>query len=242
MEGKNIFIIALLFLLSSCATAPLDLSLDFQVPAANSVQPIKGVLGVDEFIDLRERISTGDDKKWMGFVPGVLWLNIISETPDTYTGFSAYNSGPFTRAFALAVFKGMEQSGVFEKTVFLLRDKYAPINYRLEGVLNRTLLKETGYYYGSGFYAWLTRIIGLPYVSYEFSLDITLKLRRMDTNEIVWVYELKGEGVDKFNTVYRLTSGKEGRHVLSYDFSKILKEKMPSAMESMRKALNLKKS
>ena len=77
----------------------------------------------------------------------------------------------------------------------------------------------------------------MPYVSYEVSLDITLRLRRMDTNEIVWRYDLKGEGVDKFNTVYRLTNGKEGRHVLSYNFSKILKEKMPYAMESMKRAL-----
>lgn len=74
-------------------------------------------------------------------------------------------------------------------------------------------------------------------VSYEFDMNITLRLRRMDTNEVIWVYELKGNGRDKFNSVYRLTAGREGKHVLSYNLSNILKEQMPIALESMRKTL-----
>src|SRR3972149_6860897 len=53
---------------------------------------------------------------------------------------------------------------LFEKSVFLPNDRYASIDYRLEGILNRTTVRETGYYYGSSFYAWITRIVGLPYV------------------------------------------------------------------------------
>ncbi|MBI4683894.1 MAG: hypothetical protein HY755_01710 [Nitrospirae bacterium] len=233
---RGILVIIFLFF-CSCATVPLDQSLEFKTPIDSSVKSHRGILGIDEFIDLRPQASTSDDKKWMGFIPGVLWLIIISETPDTYTGFSAYNSAPFPKAFAYAIYKNIEQNRLFERTLFLTRDRYEKIDYRLEGILNRTYLKETGYYYGSGFYAWITRIIGLPYVSYEFSMDVTLRLRSMDTNEIVWTYELKGNGKDKFNSVYRLTTGKEGKHILSYNISKIFEEQVPAVLESLRKTL-----
>ncbi|MEW6067822.1 MAG: hypothetical protein AB1610_05990 [Nitrospirota bacterium] len=235
---KNIFlricIVFIFIFLSSCAASQLDLSLDFYLPQDDSQKQIDGVLGVDEFIDLRPQACTSDAKKWIGFIPGVFWLTFVSEIPDTYTGFSTYNSGPFNMAFSYAIYKNIKQSRIFKQTVFLPEDKYAPIDYRLEGVINRTLLKETGYYYGSGVYAWVTRIFGLPYVSYEINIDLTLRLRRMDTNEIIWTYELKGNRVDKYYSIYQLSSGKEGKHILSYNIAKILEEHMPSIFHSIR--------
>ncbi len=230
---KNSYIIAFILLTTSCATAPLDLSLDFNARLENPVQSNIGVLGVDEFIDLRPQAATSDAKKWLGFIPGVLWIEFFSEIPDVYTAFSAYNSNPFKSAFARAIHTNLEQNKIFEKTVFLPRDKYAKIDYRLEGILNRTFIKETGYYYGSGFYAWLTRIFGLPYVSYECIVDITLRLRNMATNEIVWTYELKGTRADKYYNIYQLANGNEGKNVLSYNFSKILEKEMPAVLQSM---------
>lgn len=229
---------AILFVfIPACAISQLDLSLDFYAGLDNSIKPHEGVLGIDEFIDLRPQVSTSDAKKWLGFIPGVFWLNIISEIPDTYTGFSDFRSTPFKMAFAHAMYKSIEQNKVFTKTVFLPRDKYASIDYRLEGILNRTFLKETGYYYGSGVYAWITRIIGLPYVSYEFTMDVTLMLRRMDTHEVIWTYELKGTRRDKYYNIYQLAHGKEGKHILSYNISKILEEQMPVVLQSMRRTL-----
>lgn len=213
------------------------MSLDFYAGLDNSTKPHEGVLGVDEFIDLRPQASTSDAKKWLGFIPGVFWLDFVSELPDTRTGFSDFNSVSFKMAFAHAIYKNMEQTSLFKKTIFLPRDKYASIDYRLEGILNRTFLKETGYYYGSGVYAWVTRIIGLPYVSYEVSIDITLRLRRVDNNEIIWTYELKGDRKDKYYNVYKLASGEDGKHILSYNISKILEEQMPFVLQSMRKAV-----
>lgn len=224
-------------IISSCTVSKLDLSLDFYTDPDNLLKPHDGVLGVDEFLDLRPQATTSDAKKWIGFIPGVLWIEFISEIPDTYTVFSDYKSGPFTFAVAMAIYEDVKRKRLFEKTLFLPIDRYTKIDYRLEGILNRTFLKETGYYYGSGFYAWFTRIIGLPYVSYEFSIDITLRLRCMATNEIIWIHELKGSRIDKFNSVYKLTAGKEGKHILSYNFSEILKEQMPSTLKSMREAI-----
>jgi hypothetical protein len=240
-KNKKEAIIYLLFFLcllqTSCAAPKLDLSLDFSPPSEINQKPIQSVLGVDEFIDLRPQATTNDARKWLGFIPGVFWLEFVSEIPDTYTGFSTYNSGPFESAFAYAIYKHLKQSKLFEQTVFLPEDKYKTIAYRLEGVLKRTSLKETGYYYGSGMYAWITRIFGLPYVSYEINLDMTLRLRKIDTNEIIWAYELKGDRVDRYYNIYQLAGGKEGKHVLSFNISKILEEKIPDALESMKEAL-----
>ena len=241
MRGNHFRVRHLYFLIaalvSACSASKLDLSLDFKNDKPLYASAFRKVLGVDEFIDLRPQAATSDAKKWSGFIPGTLWLDFISEIPDTYTGFSFYNSGPFKIGFAHAIYKDIEEARLFEKSVFLPNDRYASIDYLLEGILNRTTVRETGYYYGSSFYAWITRIVGLPYVSYEFSLDITLRLRRVDNNEIIWSHELKGGRVDKYYNIYQLTDGKEGKHIISYNFSEILKEQMPSALEGMRLAM-----
>ncbi len=231
------FLLFCLSLLQACAAPKLDLSLDFAPPEEICQKPIQGVLGVDEFIDLRPQATTSDARKWLGFIPGVFWLEFLSEIPDTYTGFSTYNSSPFEHAFSYAIYNHLKQSKLFSDTVFLLEDKYQEIDYRLEGLLKRTLLKETGYYYGSGMYAWITRIFGLPYVSYEIDIDITLRLRKIETNEIIWTYELIGDRIDRYYNIYQLAGGKEGKHILSYNISKILEEKMPEVLKSMKEAL-----
>src|SRR3989338_6345886 len=166
-----ICLVAISVFLTGCGFSKLDISMDFYAHPDDSLKPLKMILGVDEFIDLRPQATTSDAKKWVSFIPGVLWIEFITEMPDTYTVFSDYKSEPFIIAVAKAVYRTMERNSIFENTLFLPWDRYAKIDYRLEGALNRTLLKETGYYYGSSLYAWLTRIIGLPYVSYEFSMD-----------------------------------------------------------------------
>lgn len=230
-------LIIIFILMPACGVSRLDLSVDFYATHENSIKPHKGVLGVEEFIDLRPQTTTSDAKKWLGFIPGVLWVEFISELPDVYTSFSSYNSTSFKTTFAHAIYTDIERNNIFEKTVFLPRDRHEKVDYILEGILTRTFLKETGYYYGSSFYAWATRIIGLPYVSYEFNLDIIIQLRRMDTKDIVWTYQLKGTRTDKYYNIYHLTKGKDGKHIISYNFSKILKDQMSSAIKSMKKTL-----
>lgn len=230
-------IICVSFLCASCAINKLDNSLDYRTRPLPPSKPFEGVLGVDDFIDLRPQGTTSDAKKWIGFIPGVLWIDFVSETPDTYTGFSSYNSFPFRSSFARAIYRNISENALFEKVIYLPEDKYEKTAWRLEGILRQTTLKERGYYYGSGFYAWCTRIIGLPYVSYELDLDILLRLRRISDDKIIWTHELKGSRIDRYYNIYQLMSGKDEKHILSYNFSKILEEKMPPAIESMKEAL-----
>ncbi|RPJ17525.1 MAG: hypothetical protein EHM30_03350 [Desulfobacteraceae bacterium] len=241
MATKKIFMaviaVCALFILTSCAVNKLDNSLDYRTNRYAPSKPFEGTLGVDEFTDMRPQGTTSDAKKWIGFIPGVLWIDYVSETPDTYTGFSSYNSFPFKSSFARAIYRNIGENGLFEKTVFLPEERYAKTAWRLEGIIRQTTLKERCYYYGSGFYAWFTRIIGLPYVSYETDLHITLRLRSTGNDNIIWTYELKGSGTDRYYNIYQLMTGKEEKHILSYIFSRILEEKMPAAMESMKEAL-----
>lgn len=234
---KSIIAILLFLSLCGCAASRLDLSLDYQSEIPQATSPMDGVLGVDEFIDMRPRATTSDARKWLGFIPGVLWVEMISEIPDAYTAFAEYSPGPFSMAFAHSIYKDISRRGVFRETVFLPKDRYVKIDYRLEGILNKTYVKETGYYYGSGLYAWVTRIVGLPYVSYDIEIDLTLRLRRLDTNEIIWTHDIKDGGSDRYYNVYGLSSGKEGKNVISYNIARMLDKNMSSAMLSMRAAV-----
>ena len=236
-RSGNIVLFALFSLIAGCAASKLDLSMNFEAPPAGFAKPHSGTLGIDEFIDLRPQVVTSNADKWIGFIPGVLWIEFVTEMPDIYTVFSDYKSEPFTRAVAKAVYRNMERNSIFENTLFLPLDRYTKTDYRIEGALKRTFLKETGYYYGSSLYAWFTRIIGMPYVSYEFSMDITLRMRRIETGEIIWTYNLQGSRTDKYYNVYQLARGREGKDIISYNFSEILKERMPEMLESMRRAL-----
>jgi hypothetical protein len=230
-------IICASLILASCAVNKLDNSLDYKTGRYAPSKSFEGTLAVDEFVDLRPQGTTSDAKKWIGFIPGVLWIDFVSETPDTFTGFSSYNSFPFKSSFARAIYRNISENGLFEKTVYLPEERYAKAKWRLEGILRQTTLKERCYYYGSGFYAWCTRIIGLPYVSYETEIGITLRLRRLSDDEIIWTHELKGTKTDKYYNIYQLMTGKDEKHILSYNFSKILEAQMPVAMESLKAAL-----
>lgn len=235
IDGK-FFLIIVSIILAGCTASKLDLSLNFKIPDSGTTKPNLATVGIDDFLDFRPQAIASDAGKWIGFIPGVLWLDFETELPDTYTVFSDYKSEPFSRAIAKVVYSYIDKEGVFEKTLFIPWDKYSKIDYRIEGILNRSTLKETGYYYGSSLYSWLTRVIGLPYVSYEFSLNIDLRLRRIETGEIIWTYNLKGQKIDKYYNVYQLAKGREGKDIISYNFSEILKEQLPEALESLKKA------
>ncbi len=230
--------VALAFLLTGCAASKLDLSLKSPSTSYKVVErPLPVVIGVDSFVDLRPQTRGSDNKKWLGFIPGVLWIEIDSDIPEIYTAFSPFNSRPMNVSVAEAIADSMARSSLCERVVFLPENPYEKVDYRLEGILRRSLVQETGYYYGSSMYAWLTRILSLPYVSYRVTLEADLRLRSMRDNRIVWRGRISGSRQDKYHSVYDLARGKDGKHLIAYQFARIIEEQLNGIFKGMEQAI-----
>ena len=229
------------FILGGCAASQLDLSLNgIPLPqAAQQRQVLPVVVGVDAFVDLRPQLHGDDNKKWLGFIPGILWIDIDSDIPELYTSCAAYNSRPFNQTVAESVTDALARSGLVQKVAYMPADPYRAVDYRLEGVLRRSLVKETSYYYGSCMYVWIFRSLGFPYVSYDMQLELDLRLRCTKNNKIVWEGRIDGSAEDRYQTVYSLATGRDGKHIIAYNFSKILSEKLPGIFAAMYDGLAL---
>ena len=131
----------------------------------------------------------------------------------------------------------LTRGGVAREVVFLPKDPYRQVDYRLEGLLRRTLVKERGYYYGSFAYAWLTRVFGLPYVSYEIVLEVELRLRSMATNQVVWQEKVSGSRTARYNSVYDLAAGRDGKHLIAYNFSAIMSDHVVEIIDGIRRGV-----
>ena len=226
-------------LLAGCAASQLDFSLASKGSPpvmASKVRPV--VIGVDEFVDLRPQLRGSDNKKWLAFIPGILWLDIDSDVPEVYTAFTPFNSRPMAMNVARSLAQDIRQSGLFQSVVFLPEDPYQEVGYRLEGVVRRTFVHERGYYYGSSIYAWATRVLGLPYVSYTVDLEVDLRLRSMATHEVVWSGRIAGQRRDKYYNVYAVAHGREGKHLIAYNFTKILAKALPGILQGMAQAVD----
>jgi len=222
-----------------CAASHLDHSFN-NIPLQPAVEknaPLPIVLGVDSFVDMRPQSHGDDNKKWLGLMPGVLWIEIDSDIPEFYSSTSFYNSRPFNSTFAEGVADALRRSDLFKSVVFIPVDPYRAVEYRLEGVLRRSFVKETSYYYGASFYVWGFRVLGFPYVSYDMTLNLDLRLRNMRNNQIVWNGTIEGTREDKYKTIYNLVRGKEGKHLIAYNFSKILSEKLPVVLAALSRVL-----
>jgi len=246
----NIILLIAVLVLTGCSASNLDFSLNpprLDETASKNILLEKKVktaiiattIGVDSFIDYRPQKRADDNKKWLGFIPGVFWLEMDSDIPEFYTPFSSFESERLTLSSARAVYNYLKETGHYKKVIYLPIDPYHKVDYRLEGVLHRTLVKETSYYYGSSIYVWITRIVGLPYVSYQVILDMELRLRSLKNNDIIWKHRFSGSLEDKYKNVYALAKGEKGKHPIAYLFSKILKENLdriePDLLEAIRK-------
>ncbi len=240
LAAKAFAALAVLVLVSGCGTAShLDLSLKTNagLRARLSGDPVPVTIGVDEFIDLRPQSHGSDNKKYYSFFPGVLWVNIGTNLPEIYTAFTPFRTRALTSGVAEAVAHAIRQSGLCRKIVFLPVDPYAKVDYRLEGILRRTQVDERGYYYGFLMYAWILRLMGLPYVRYNVFLEVDLRLRSMQSNKIIWETKIAGCRTGKYHNVYSLTRGKEGKHCIAYYLSDILGAKLPAVLRDMKAAL-----
>ena len=227
-------------LLTGCAAPQLDLSLNSSVVPYRQFgqqEPLPVVIGVEPFVDMRPQAHGSDNQKWKGLIPGILWLEVGSDIPEIYTAFSSFSSKPMSYTVALAVAEILNDSNVSKDVFFIPHNNHSDFEYRLEGVLHKSLVTETCYYYGSFMYAWLTRVVGLPYLTYVFELDVELRLRRLATNEIIWRKRLKGTRDDKYYNVYSLSKGKEGKHLIAWNFADILTPEVVKSIPSLQKAL-----
>ncbi len=236
---KHILVCLLIVTCYGCCASTLDFSLKVpkNVTIYNTKKPLPITIGVDKFVDLRPQLRGSDNKKWLGFIPGVLWVEIDSDIPELYTGFSPFNSKPFGFSIARAIYYDLKQTNAFKRIIFLPQDPYQKVEFRLEGILKKSLVKETGYYYGSSMYAWLTRIFGLPYVSYDISLIVQLRLRNLKNNKIFWHGTISGEIIDKYHSVYDLAKGRDGKHIIAYDFASIIDNSLKKLLPQMIKAI-----
>ncbi len=218
--------VLMLFLIYGCAAKPLDLSL---VPTEGmqvkvSQKRAQGSVGVVPFVDARPVRHGSDNAKWRGLIPGMLWIEISSDIPETYTAFSHYESKPLERASSRAAVDILKRSGLFAEVIDLQKQPLASPQYRLTGVVYKTMVNETGYYYGSSIYAWLLRVIGLPYVSFEVEYHIGLSLAEADSGNILWQTKIKGAREDKFYSVYSVSNGRDGKHVIAWNMADIFAE------------------
>lgn len=229
----------LLLLLSGCATPPLDLSLQptDEMVIQSTGQSSAGAVGVVAFIDERPVRHGSDNAKWKGLIPGMLWLEISSDIPETYTAFSHYESKPLDRATTKATVAILQRSGLFTEVIDLHKQPKATPQYLMTGVVYKTYVNETGYYYGSCIYAWLVRVLGLPYVSFTIDYHIGLKLIDAASGAQVWQADIEGRRQDKFYSVYSISQGRDGKHVIAWNIADIFAEEFNRQVVGLQQAL-----
>ncbi len=229
----------LLFFLSGCTAQSLDLSLapTPEMAIVTAQHQLHKSVGVTPFVDDRPDRHGSDNAKWKGLIPGMLWIEISTDIPETYTPFSYYDSKPLDRATTKACVHVLDRSSIFNRVVDLHKEPGAETDYVLRGVLLQTTVSETGYYYGSSIYAWLIRILGLPYVSFNVEYHIGVTLIERKTGDVVWQTDLKGVREDKFYTVYNVSRGRDGKHVIAWNIADILAEAFNNEMAGLQQAL-----
>ena len=226
----------LLPLLGGCAATSLDVSLDkdngiiMESPAPVSI-------GVEEFVDRRPQAMGNDGKTRLGLIPGVFWLQVDSDLPEIYTAFSSFKSKPLNGNTSRSVTFALTASQVADKVVYLPDEPRTHIDYRIEGNLRQTLIKETGYYYGSAMYVWLPRILGAPYVSYDIAMEADMLLRNVKTEEIIWQGVITGQRFDHFLSIYQIANGRYGKHLIAYHFADIIARGLTELIPQIHEAL-----
>ncbi|MDH3348173.1 MAG: hypothetical protein OEM02_08780 [Desulfobulbaceae bacterium] len=233
---RLLIFLLLLPLLVGCAATSLDVSLD-RDNGVIMAAPTPVSIGVEEFVDRRPQAMGNDGKTRLGLIPGVFWLQVDSDLPEIYTAFSSFKSKPLNENTARSVVNALKSSKVTNKVIYLPDEPRTHIDYRIEGNLRQTLIKETGYYYGSAMYVWLPRILGAPYVSYEIAMDADMLLRDVKTEKIIWQGTITGQRFDHFLNIYQIANGRDGKHLIAYHFADIIAHGLLELIPQIHEAL-----
>lgn len=235
MPRRLVIIIPLLLALVGCSSPMLDFSLSFKA-APDQMPPLPYSVAVRPFRDLRPQARASANRKWLGLIPGVLWVDIPTDIPEIYTVFTPYASRPLPRNVAEALAGGLAGAKVFRRVSFDDGEGVGS-DFILTGRVKRSRLTERCYYYGSFMYAWLTRVFALPYVSFTIEMDYDVRLIRVSDGAEVWRRGFSHAVSDRYHSVYELGRGRGGKHLLSALFSRIIADDFPAIRAGIRAAL-----
>ncbi len=224
----------ILFILAGCSSPMLDFSLSFNLPE-KAVNPLPYSLAVGTFKDMRPQTRASANRKWLGLVPGVLWVDIATDIPEIYTVFTPFASRPLPDNMARAIAAGIAGTGVFNRV--LLAADGGRADFFLTGTLRKSRLTERCYYYGSFMYAWLARVFALPYVSFVVEMDYDVRLVRVSDGVEVWRRNFTHRVDDRYHTVYELGRGRDGKHLIASIFSRIIARDMGAGLAEIRACL-----
>ena len=233
---RALLFLVIFLLLPGCSSPMLDYSVSF-APAGPVYAPAAGSLAVEPFQDRRLLARASANRQWLGLVPGVLWVDIPTEVPELYTVYSSFTSRPLPRAMATAVGRGLAASRLFSRVMLPGDPAPARPEYLLTGALERTRLTERCYYYGSFMYAWITRVLGLPYVSFELEMVYDVRLVRAADGRVLWQRRFRHRIADRYHSVYELGRGRNGKHLVAAMFSRLLAADTNTIAAGVRAAL-----
>lgn len=134
-------------------------------------------------------------------------------------------------SLAKAVFEDLEREKIFSKVVFSPGPKEAETDLILSGDVNSTLYEGKTYSYGISFLSPILWSVGLPAGSSYNKLNLTLYLKKRDTNELIWTYVLSSEKSVMQGLYYN-----RGENVNNY--VNLLKEEMGNTTKDLKRKLS----
>jgi len=226
---------SLLVLSTACSSPLLDFSLEFK-PREKAEPQLAARIGVEPFFDRRPQTRASANRKWLGLIPGVLWVDIATDVPEVYTVFTPFASRPLPDNMARALAHALDASSGLEVFFTPAAPGDRP-DFILTGSVERIRLTERCYYYGSFMYAWLTRVFGLPYVSFALDMRYHVRLICASDRRVLWEKGFSRQLEDKYHTVYELGRGRDGKHLIASMISRVLAEDLKVMIPGIRAAI-----
>lgn len=180
----------------------------------------------------------GDQKSYGSvykyLIPLVPYGTIRYERPDEAKMFNTQNEFEFNMSENLmkVVVDAIRKSGLFDNVILTPTPLESGADVVLSGDINSTLYEGKTYSYGISFVGPVLWCLGLPAGSSHKKLNITLYLKKRDTQELLWTYT-----IDKENTVIQGLYHKWGKEVNS--FVNLMAEGTKEAIVDMRAKLSL---
>lgn len=165
-------------------------------------------------------------------IPLVPYGTMRYERPDEARMFNIQDEYEFNMGGNLlkVVVDSLKKSNLFNSVVFSPNLQDAKADLILAGELRSTLYEGKTYSYGISFLGPALWCFGLPAGSSHKKLNLILSLKKADTNEVIWSYD-----IDREKTVVRGLYRNWGKNVNS--FIALLEEGMDEVILDMKEKL-----